>query len=44
MQVYPESADRGDFYANYVREHGRAEVPRLARMQVGAGLQQRHVA
>ena len=25
VQVYPESADRGDFYANYVRENGRAD-------------------
>ena len=24
VQGYPDSADRGDFYANYVREHGRA--------------------
>ena len=26
VQVYHESADRGDYYANYVREHGRADV------------------
>ena len=26
VQVYPQSADRGDYYANYVCEHGRADV------------------
>ena len=26
VQVYNESANRGDYYANYVREHGRADV------------------
>ena len=26
VQVYPESADRGDYDADYVRENGRADV------------------
>ena len=26
VQVYPEYADRVDYYANYVREHGRVDV------------------